>query len=57
VVSVTIWRLRPLTFLSASYPRGPPLWVVLTDWLSMTPDVKAYIAHDSIMSDFRSINE
>src|ERR1700680_2319018 len=24
-------RLRPLTFLAASYPRGPPLSVVLTD--------------------------
>jgi hypothetical protein len=36
-VSVTMWRLRPLTFLAASQPRGPPLSVVLTDWLSMTP--------------------
>src|ERR1700720_2555099 len=26
-----------LTFLPASYPRGPPLSVVLTDWLSMIP--------------------
>ncbi len=23
-VSVTMWRLRPLTFLAASNPRGPP---------------------------------
>src|SRR5437762_13134611 len=30
VVSVMMWRLRPLTFLPASYPRGPPLSVVLT---------------------------
>src|SRR5258708_30260764 len=37
MVAVTIWRLRPLTFLPASYPRGPPLSVVLTDWLSMIP--------------------
>ena len=37
LVSVSRWRLRPLTFLPASYPRGPPLWVVLTDWLSITP--------------------
>src|ERR1700726_1024782 len=36
-VSVTMWRLRPLIFLAASYPRGPPLSVVLTDWVSMTP--------------------
>ena len=28
---------RLLTFLPASYPRGPPLSVVLTDWLSMIP--------------------
>jgi hypothetical protein len=30
-------RGRLLTFLPASYPRRPPLSVVLTDWLSMTP--------------------
>lgn len=36
-VSVTIWRLRPLTFLPASYPRGPATSVVLADWLSMIP--------------------
>src|SRR5713101_8031365 len=29
-------RLRPLIFLPPSYPRaGPPISVVLTDWLSM----------------------
>jgi len=28
-----------LTFLPASKPAGPPLSVVLTDWLSMTPAV------------------
>ena len=28
---------RLLTFLPASYPLGPPLSVVLTDWLSMIP--------------------
>jgi hypothetical protein len=32
-----MWRLRPLTFLPASQPRGPPLSVVFTDWLSITP--------------------
>jgi hypothetical protein len=32
-----MWRLRPLTFLPASNPRGPPASVVLTDWLSMIP--------------------
>ena len=31
-VSTTIWRLRPLTFLPASKPFGPPASVVLTDW-------------------------
>ena len=36
-VSVRIWRLRPLTNLPASNPRGPPLSVVFTDWLSITP--------------------
>src|SRR5271169_4355149 len=36
-VSVMMWRLRPLIFLPASKPRGPPLSVVLTDWLSITP--------------------
>jgi hypothetical protein len=48
VVLVTIWRLRPLTFWAVSPgsrlcrargqapPRGPPLSVVLTDWLSIT---------------------
>ena len=30
------WRLRPLTFLPASYPRGPPASVVFTLWLSIT---------------------
>ena len=30
-------RLRPLIFLPASKPRGPPASVVLTDWLSITP--------------------
>ena len=38
-MSVTIWRLRPLIFLPASNPRGPPLSVVFADWLSMTPAV------------------
>ena len=38
-VSVTMWRLRPLIFLPASKPRIPPLSVVLTLWLSMTPAV------------------
>ena len=48
-VSVTMWRLRPLTFLPASPgsgrrpargqapPRGPPAPVVFTLWLSMIP--------------------
>src|SRR3954451_7404624 len=36
VVSVRMWRLRPLIFFAASKPRGPPASVVLTDWLSMT---------------------
>lgn len=30
-------RLRPLIVWPASNPRGPPHWVVLTDWLPMTP--------------------
>jgi hypothetical protein len=30
-VSVMMWRLRPFTFLPASYPLGPPLSVVFTD--------------------------
>src|SRR5207237_485859 len=35
-VSTNRWRLRPLIFLPPSYPRsGPPISVVLTDWLSM----------------------
>ncbi len=38
--SVTMWRLRPLIFLPASKPRGPPFPVVFTDWLSMTPTVE-----------------
>ena len=37
LVSVMIWRLRPLTSLAASKPRIPPLSVVFTDWLSITP--------------------
>src|SRR6266487_935219 len=36
-VSVTTWRLRPFTFLAMSNPRGPPLSVVFTLWLSMMP--------------------
>ena len=36
-VSVTMWRLRPLMRLPASMPRGPPLSVVGTLWLSMMP--------------------
>src|SRR3954452_12356475 len=35
-VSTTRWRLRPFTFLPPSWPRGPPISVVSTDWLSMT---------------------
>jgi hypothetical protein len=38
-VSVTMWRLRPLIFFPASKPLGPPLSVVFTDWLSITPAV------------------
>ncbi len=30
LVSVRTWRFRPLIFLPASYPRGPPACVVLT---------------------------
>ena len=36
-VSVTIWRLRPLIRLPASIPRGPPLSLVGTLWLSIIP--------------------
>ena len=36
-VSMMIWRLRPAIFLPASWPQTPPLSVVLTDWLSITP--------------------
>ena len=36
-VSVRMCRLRPLTFLPASKPDTPPLSVVFTDWLSITP--------------------
>jgi hypothetical protein len=36
MVSVTKWRLRPLTFLPASETRGLPLCAVSTGWLSMT---------------------
>src|SRR5688572_4153043 len=32
-VSTRRWRLRPFTFLAPSYPRGPPISEVLTDWL------------------------
>ena len=32
-------RLRPLTLLPASKPRGPPASQVLTDWLSIAPAV------------------
>jgi len=38
-VSVTTWRLRPLTFFPAWNPLGPPLSAVLTDRLSITPAV------------------
>lgn len=34
-----MWRLRPLIFFPASKPRIPPLSVVFTDWLSITPAV------------------
>src|SRR5512143_714448 len=33
----TRMRARPLIFLPASKPRGPPASVVLIDWLSITP--------------------
>lgn len=38
-VSVRKWRLRSLIFLPASYPDIPPLSVVFTLWLSITPAV------------------
>src|SRR5215217_6550528 len=35
-VSTNRWRWRPLIFLPPSYPRsGPPISVVLTDWISI----------------------
>jgi len=34
-----MWRLRPLIFFSCVIARGPPLSVVFTDWLSITPAV------------------
>ena len=40
-VSTATCRLRPLIFLAASKPRGPPASVVLTDWLSTTIAVGA----------------
>src|SRR6516164_9611194 len=43
-VSVMMWRLRPLTFLPASKPRGPPLSVVFEDWLSNHPGRRAGLA-------------
>ena len=38
-MSTRACRLRPLIFLPASYPRGPPASVVLTLWVSMTAAV------------------
>jgi hypothetical protein len=40
-VSTAMCRLRPLIFLAASKPRGPPASVVLIDWLSTTTAVGA----------------
>src|SRR5271165_2040407 len=40
-VSTAMCRLRPLIFLAASKPRGPPASVVLTNWLSTTTAVGA----------------
>src|SRR4051812_25338005 len=34
-VSTATWRLRPFSRFAASQPRGPPLSVVLTLWVSM----------------------
>ena len=34
MLSTTIWRLRPFTFLALSRPRCSPPDVVSTDWLS-----------------------
>ena len=34
MLSTTIWRLRPSTFLALSRPRCSPPEVVSTDWLS-----------------------
>jgi hypothetical protein len=52
------WRLRPLIFLAASYPLGPPASAVLTLWLSITAAEGAglaagplAIAHDEVVVD------
>src|ERR1700753_831074 len=34
-VSTATWRLRPFSRLAASQPRGPPLSVVFTLWVSI----------------------
>ena len=36
-MSTTTCRMRPFTFLWASYPRSSPPSVAGTDWLSMLP--------------------
>ena len=34
-MSTATWRLRPFSRFAASQPRGPPLSVVFTLWVSM----------------------
>ena len=50
-VSTTRCRLRPLTFLNASLPCGPPCSVVLTLWLSMIAHAGALLPAGSPVAD------
>jgi hypothetical protein len=54
MLSTTIWRFRPSTFLALSRPRASPPVVVSTDWLSTLADVRGAYGFSAVRTFVRS---
>ena len=54
MLSTTIWRFRPSTFLALSRPRCSPPEVVSTDWLSTLAVVRGWYGFSFARTFLRS---
>jgi hypothetical protein len=54
MLSTTMWRFRPSTFLKLSRPRCSPPEVVSTDWLSTLAEVRGWYGFSLVRTLLRS---